>query len=156
MITTNHIADWSRLVMRLVAWYMLPWAKFCDFVIFKVVDRRPAWLNHFWYISAGLMSLILIAHVIACVLAFELYVGGHNAVSPCVCEAVEQQTGNRFAIIRFRTGSILIDAANVLKACVVVGMTAVSLLAQIFEAVWSRPLVTFVALSCLWIWNLSA
>jgi hypothetical protein len=151
MATRNHVAFVGRFLLRMVAWYLLPWAQLCDHITFKVVDRRPEWVTRFWYISAGLMAIVISLHVTAGIATFNALFGGHLYVSPCVCEAREQQTLHRFAIIRFKTGSILVDASHVCKAFGVLCMTIVSLAAQVCEAIWARPvgsLVSFLFVTC--------
>jgi hypothetical protein len=147
MASRNQLAAVGRFWLRMLAWYLLPWAQLCDYITFKVVDRRPELVTRFWYISALGMAIVISVHVTACVLTFNATIGGHLYVSPCVCEAREQQTGHRFAVIRFKTGSILVDLAHVCKALGVFVMTFVSLIAQVVEFVWARPLVTFMTLA---------
>ncbi len=131
-----------RLGLRFVAFYLLPWAKVCDFLTTKLVLRRRGLQPFFWYISACMMASIVGLHFAT--LWLVIYVnhainGGHEAVPPCVCEATMQHAMHTHALIPVHTGNFVLDLVTLIRTCGLLLFQLVSILVDVLNVWLHRP-----------------
>jgi hypothetical protein len=137
------LVDELRRGVRIAAYYLLPWAMACDRVTLRLISLRPSWRAYFWYISATLMAVIVLAHLLTLMVWYAYYTDtwGHT-VPPCVCEATVQHVMH----VRASSGNLLFDFASIVLNVVVILWQITSFLSDVFEVLFSRPYLCLIVL----------
>ena len=145
-VAISWCAHEGRFVLRLVGRWLLPWARFADFLAPRIV--LPGQLHERidkWWLAVGILSILVVMQLTILLLMayiFE-YTGGFSP--PCVCEAAVWSPSQKATVIVMKTGSILVDFMYLLRALFVVVLSALNLILGILDTVWQRPLRTFLA-----------
>ncbi len=133
----------GRFVLRLVGMWLLPWARFSDFLAPRIVLPRQLHEHiDLWWLSVCILSILVAMQLtVVLLLAYFLqYPGGFSP--PCVCEAKVWSPSQTATVIIMKTGSVLVDFAFLIRALFVVVLSALNLVLGILDNVWQRPLLT--------------
>jgi hypothetical protein len=140
----------AKFSLRILAIYLLPWAKACDWLSMRLVIRRHRLQPFLWHISAYFLCTIVAAH---CAFFWWLaplrYLenGGHADVPPCVCEAMMQHVMHTHALIRRRTGNLVIDLWSIQCSLSLLFFQCLSLIADCLNHVLANPVFSTIVVT---------
>ena len=132
---------------RLAVCYWVPWARAADGIAIYIVYHRPNIRGGFWYISLAIFCSFAIAHVLVFYtwyLAMNFYNGGGGLLATCVCDASEQQTRHRFAIVPIGTQNLVTDTVSVLTSLLALLISTTYVLLDLLMVVWHFPVASLV------------
>ena len=133
----------GRFVLRLIGRWLLPWARFADFLALRIILPRQLHERiDKWWLADGILSILLVMQLAGVLLIAYLldHTGGWSP--PCVCEAKVWSPSQKATIIVMKTGSIVGDFMYLVKAIFVVVLSALNLVLGILDTVWHRPFGT--------------
>ncbi len=145
-VAISWCAHEGRFVLRLVGRWLLPWARFADFLAPRLV--LPGQLHERidkWWLAVGILSILVAMQLTVLLLLAYIFEHTGGFSPPCVCEATVWSPSQRATVIVMKTGSIFVDFVYLVRALSVVVLSAVNLLLGILETLWQRPLGSFVA-----------
>ena len=96
-----YLVQECRWLIRMVGFYLIPWAKLCDAFAAWVVKRWSRLQPYTWYLSACLLCLVIGGHVAA----FYSCTDAWGLGAPCVCEASVCNAGCRHVSFVYFAGS---------------------------------------------------
>ncbi len=144
------VAAAFQFMLKLIGYYMLPWARLCDYFAFAVTcklreDFRT--LDVCWYIALFVFLMTCAIH-----LFFLCSLGAENTElilgteCPCVCEAPMQQARRSHAtFIHVRPGAVLSNIVNFVKALLVSVHLLLELCLDCVHLVWQHPRISMLS-----------
>ena len=149
----TRVAFECTLLLKLFGFYVLPWARLCDWFSLLLALRWQRLRPCNWWLAVFMLALIGGVHLLALRCLVELVTPLRGLLTPCVCHALEPLTGNQSAYsacIVFRTGSLLGTCLGLLQATFVLVLSFLSVISEVCDIVVQNPFhVTAVVTVCL-------
>jgi hypothetical protein len=137
---TQFIVQECRWLIRVVGFYLIPWAKVCDGVAALAAKRWARLQPYTWHLAACLLCLVITCHFAA----FYSYTDAWGFGAPCVCEASVCNAGCRHISLSFSSGSCVRSLVTSVRACIFACSALMSALLDLCHFMLVRPLSTCV------------
>jgi hypothetical protein len=149
----TRVAFECTLWLRFLGFYVLPWARLCDWVALLLALRWQRLRPWNWWLAVLMLALIGGVHLLALRCLVQLVTPLRGLLTPCVCHALEPLTGHQSAYsacIVFRTGSLLGTCLGLIQASFVLCLSVLSVIAEVCDILVTNPIhVTAAVTACL-------
>ncbi len=133
-------------IFRLLCLYLLPWAKFFDWLSMLLALRWRKLVPLTWWLAAAMLTFTMGAHVIALYHLVHSLAPLRGLWTPCVCHASWSSTGNlsthnsnRSVCVAYHTGFMFDDLLALVQGLWIVVISRLSIVSLTCEAILSWP-----------------
>jgi hypothetical protein len=132
----------AGLILQVCGIYLLPWARICDLVAYRLTGFVTRCRGYEWYLSFGLLVVFLGFHVLVfSAISRELGDILGSEESPCVCHASTQipRLGEHFVFLSIRRGSPITTLLNGCRALLFSFIAFLSCVLDLAWLAWTYP-----------------